>query len=216
VKNKIIWIIQSLSKGQRQKKITLISDDILSGKKVLDIGVWCKFPEPNPSENWLEKCFSEASNIYALGLDPLFDFSDRYRNVKCIQGNGCLLPFKDNSFDVIFSNAVLEHISHDMQKDFISEISRVSKKKAVITVPDRLSPIEIHSKIFFLHWFPNWRRLFELIGERTWSNKEYLSTIFSYRSLENLLNQNTKKGSWKIKRLRFLGIPVSLIATLTK
>jgi hypothetical protein len=209
----IISIIQELSKSQRELKIRLLEEDLRSGAYVVDVGVWCKMPETNPSENWLEKKYGGHAKIIAVGLDNLIDFRKKYPDVLCVQADGCALPFKTQSVDVAFSNAVLEHIPQHHQIKFVEEISRIASKKAILTVPDRLSPIEIHSKIFFLHWLPNWRRIFSRMGETFWSKPENLSTIFSKTSLFRLLIKSSIPGEWKIKRQSLHGIPVSLIAT---
>lgn len=206
-------IIQELSKPQREQKIHLLEEDLSSGSWLVDCGVWCKMPEPNPSENWLEKQYGAHAKIIAVGLDNLIDFKKKYPDVLCVQADGCALPFKNRGVDVAFSNAVLEHIPQQQQIKFIEEISRIASKKAILTVPDHLSPIEIHSKIFFLHWLPNWRRIFSRVGENYWSKPENLSTIFSKTSLSRLLMKSSIPGVWKIKRQSLWGIPVSLIAT---
>ncbi|MEA3489889.1 MAG: methyltransferase domain-containing protein [Candidatus Omnitrophota bacterium] len=43
------------------------------------------------------------------------------------------LPYEDNSFDTVICSDVLEHLSYD--KEAITELSRIARKKMVITVP---------------------------------------------------------------------------------
>jgi ubiquinone/menaquinone biosynthesis C-methylase UbiE len=207
---------QSLSKLQRQNKIRLIESDILQGKRIIDVGVWCKVPEPNPSENWLEKVHGKTGQIIAVGLENMLEFKEKYPGVMCVQADGCALPFKTESIEVGFTNAVLEHVEESKQPLFVEEFSRVISQKGVLTVPDRLSPIEIHSKILFLHWLPYWRRVFAWLGEIYWSNSKNLASIFSASSFSRLLKKNTARGKWTIKRQTFCGLPSSLIAILKK
>ena len=62
------------------------------------------------------------------------------------------LPFKDREFDIIYSNAVLEHVgSPDARRHFIEEALRVARK-AFITVPNRWFPIDPHTGIPLLHF----------------------------------------------------------------
>ena len=45
------------------------------------------------------------------------------------------LSFKDNSFDMIFSSEMLEHLPDDILKKTIDHIKRISKKYILITIP---------------------------------------------------------------------------------
>lgn len=46
-----------------------------------------------------------------------------------------LLPFKDNSFDVVLSTDMLEHIPQKTRKECIEEIIRVAKKFVLLGIP---------------------------------------------------------------------------------
>lgn len=197
----------------RHQKYVETFQSLLDGCSVIDVGVWSNFPEPNPSENWLEKQCGANGKIIAVGLDDMRQFRQKYPHVLCVQANGCALPFKNGAVDIAISNAVLEHVNQDGQENFVIEIARVSRLKSILAVPDRFCPLEIHSKIPFLHWFPFWRSAFRLLGKGYWGAKENLSTIFTKRSLGRLLRANAKNGVWSISRQRLWGIPVSLIAT---
>lgn len=61
-----------------------------------------------------------------------------------ILGDGASLPFADQSFDLVFSNSVIEHVgSRATQARFASEIARVGKQFWLQT-PSRYFPIEQH------------------------------------------------------------------------
>lgn len=58
--------------------------------------------------------------------------------------NGCYLPFRDKSFDVAFSNSVIEHLgTPQAQRLFATEIRRVARAYFVQT-PNRWFLIEPH------------------------------------------------------------------------
>lgn len=64
------------------------------------------------------------------------------------------LPFKNDCFDIVVSNYVLEHVKD--QKRHISEIHRVLKKGGIcyLTTPNKFWLIESHYKLPFLSMLP--------------------------------------------------------------
>jgi hypothetical protein len=66
--------------------------------------------------------------------------------------DGCLLPFSDKSFDLVFSNAVIEHIP-GRQKEFADEVTRVGKSWFV-TTPNYWYPFETHYHLPFVQFLP--------------------------------------------------------------
>lgn len=52
-------------------------------------------------------------------------------------GTADYLPFKDKSFDLVFSSEMLEHLPNDVFLKCISEMKRISSKYILITVPNR-------------------------------------------------------------------------------
>ena len=73
-----------------------------------------------------------------------------------VVGNACQLPFADNSFDVVYSNSVIEHVGD--QQAFASEVRRVARRYWV-QAPDWYSPIEPHYIGPPIHRLPKrWQR----------------------------------------------------------
>lgn len=71
-----------------------------------------------------------------------------------ILGDGRMLPFGDKTFDIVYSNSVIEHVgSFDDQTAFAREVRRVGKAYFVQT-PDRFFPIEPHFVAPFIHHLP--------------------------------------------------------------
>lgn len=96
------------------------------------------------------------------------------------------LPFKDNSFDVIISNQVIEHVNN--QDVHIYEIHRVLKKYGIcyLATPNKYWPIEPHYYLPFLGMLPNKISNFYL---RIFWNKDYDVKLLSYNQLTNKLKK---------------------------
>lgn len=71
------------------------------------------------------------------------------------------LPFADDSFDVVLSNHVIEHVGNEhAQLAHLAELHRVLRRDGVgyLAVPNRWMLVEPHYKLAFLSWWPHaWR-----------------------------------------------------------
>lgn len=68
--------------------------------------------------------------------------------------DGRRLPFANQSFDIVFSNSVIEHVGDwESQHQFAAEIARVGRAYWVQT-PNRGFPVEPHLMTPFLHYLP--------------------------------------------------------------
>ena len=75
-------------------------------------------------------------------------------SVAWVSADGRMLPFPDQSFDVVFSNSVIEHVGDPAsQRRFAAEIARVGRGYWVQT-PNRRFPVEPHLLMPFLHFLP--------------------------------------------------------------
>lgn len=85
-------------------------------------------------------------------LVNLRDFADS--EFPSIVASACRLPIADKSFDIVFSNSMIEHLeTWENQVRAAQEMLRVGKKIWVQT-PNRAFPIDPHLLIPFVHWLP--------------------------------------------------------------
>jgi ubiquinone/menaquinone biosynthesis C-methylase UbiE len=72
--------------------------------------------------------------------------------------NGTKIPFSNESFDVIITNHVIEHVGgYENQLEHLNEIKRLLKKNGIayLAVPNRWMLIEPHYELIFLSWLPS-------------------------------------------------------------
>lgn len=79
-------------------------------------------------------------------------------NIRLVVGDGCALDATDGSYDIAFSNSVIEHVgSWENQQKFAAEIRRVGRAIWVQT-PAWECPIEPHYLSPLVHYLPRWLR----------------------------------------------------------
>ncbi len=144
---------------------TIIYDlDTNLNYKLLDIG---STSDTGKSSNAFLYFFPNDKIVSVSDQEISFETKRKFPNVDFRQGDGRALEFIDAEFDLVFSNAVLEHVgAHKNIEKFITEANRVSKSKVILITPNRWFPLETHTKILFLHWLPMkiFRRLLMILG----------------------------------------------------
>jgi SAM-dependent methyltransferase len=89
------------------------------------------------------------------------------------------LPFADHAFDIVYSNAVLEHAgSAEQQRFFLSELCRVTRRRFV-AVPNRWFPVEHHTGLPLINYLPKatFRRLLSKTRYAFWSHEANLNYV---------------------------------------
>jgi SAM-dependent methyltransferase len=80
-------------------------------------------------------------------FDEVSDYRASFPGVTPVVFDGCALPFSDRSFDIVYSNAVLEHLpGPEFVARFAAEVQRVGKAWFVAT-PNRWFPVDPHYHI---------------------------------------------------------------------
>ncbi len=143
----------SLSHQFRQKRFQLFLSIIQSLPKpisILDIGGTLAF--------WENMGFSEEGvTITLLNLHQQTVDKPGFISVA---GDATQLPYADQSFDMVFSNSVIEHLyTKEQQQRMASEVQRVGKHYFIQT-PNYWFPIEPHWVFPFFQYLPFRVRVF--------------------------------------------------------
>ena len=180
----------NLMRISREKKYCqLISmTNISAGEQILDVGV--ADPEYSPYDNYFEKTYPWPEYITALSVEPLKEFSNRYPKVRAVEFDGSVFPFQDKSFRLAISNAVIEHVgSFNNQVRFVNEMCRVGEK-IYLTTPAREFPLEIHTNLPLIHWFPgNVSDQIYTFAGKGWASGNYMH-LLTRKKLERLLRES--------------------------
>jgi SAM-dependent methyltransferase len=149
-----------ISLRSRERKLRLLLDELrpTAETSVLDVGAdELGFGEGDGcgTLNFFEEQYPWPERITALGLHEGSGFRDRYPDIAYVQGDACALPFEDGRFDIVFSNAVIEHVGgRERQRRFVSEALRVGRR-VFLTTPNRRFPLEVHTRLPLVHWLPD-------------------------------------------------------------
>ena len=122
-----------------------------------------------------------------LTLQPIDLMPDEAPEIRALQGDARYLAMSDRSYDIVFSNSVIEHVG-DFQDQikFAKEARRVGKRLWIQT-PARSCPIEPHYLGLFIHWFPqSWH-----VSLAKWSSIRGLTKSASIKELSDIAS-NTR------------------------
>ena len=173
-------LADAISLRSRRRKFDLFLETMRPTEEttVLDVGVddigFGEF-EGCKTLNFFEELYPWQGQITALGQHEGHTFADRYPAARYVQGNALELPFGDASFDIAFSNAVIEHVGRrEAQQRFVDEVLRVARR-AFVTTPNRWFPIEVHTRAPFVHWLPEHaaNRVYDLL-RKPWAKENHL------------------------------------------
>lgn len=168
--------------------------------RILDVGgyPWC-WPEAD--------CPAEVT---CLNQDRLGGQMETPRR-RVVQGDGCALAFGDRSFDIGYSNSVIEHLgTWERQRQFAREIRRVGNAVWVQT-PARWFFIEPHLMAPFMHYLPRrWQRpLLRWFTVWGWLTKPTPAQVDGFLAEIRLLTGAEMRELFpdcRIERERFLGL----------
>jgi ubiquinone/menaquinone biosynthesis C-methylase UbiE len=145
-------LFERFSKISRKRKLEVFFELVKNTQtiKVLDVG------GEIGNTSLLFDLLPNKKNISVINIseEDIRAISKAYPEVDARVGDACKLPWPDNYFDIVYSNAVIEHVGDfEKQKKMASEVMRVGKKWFV-TTPNRWYPFEFHMRLPFVTWLP--------------------------------------------------------------
>lgn len=158
-----------------------------------------------------------ASRITLLNIDAPPPSEEMRSNLTFVAGDGRHLPFADKSFDIVYSNSVIEHLPQfEDQRRFADEVRRVGHSVYVQT-PNRSFVIEPHFIGPHLPGLPReWqRRLFRFCSVRGWlRHRDHadFDELFDQVRLLSHREMQTLFPDCDILREKLLGLTKSFVA----
>lgn len=135
----------------------------------------------------------------------------------CVVGDGRKMSFPDRSFDIAYSNSVIEHVGGwEDQQRFAAEVRRVADGYFVQT-PNRWFPIEPHFVTLFVHWLPAAinRRIIRFVSYRGWFRSGDDADLTQLANELRLLSKGEMKQLFpdaELHREKWFGMTKSWIA----
>jgi len=164
---------------------------------------------------FLHCMYPYPGQITAAGLEEPEVFQSVFPDYTYVQvKRSSPLPFGDESFDLVFCNAVVEHAgSREQQRRFLEEVLRVGQR-AFITTPNRRHPVEFHTVTPLLHYLPPimYRRIYAGLGFEFFSKEENLN-LLDAEELLDLLGPNARERA-ELTFHRFLGLKSNLLLSV--
>ncbi len=184
-------------------------------KSVIDIGTT---PSLEEEQNiFLEKT-KNNTNITCLSNQDCQILFKKYKNIKkIIIGDGRNTKIENNSFDIVHSNATIEHVgSLDNQLSFVKEMLRISKEVVFIQTPNRYYPLDFHTILPFIHWLPKniHRNILKFLKLDFYSKEENLN-LLSLNDLKNICKILNIKN-YKIIKYKLFFFTSNLILIIHK
>ena len=204
-------------RASRVAMLSRLVSDVLAEKEeclILDAGGTTGFWDV-----WKENFDWTRTRVTCVNPDPSHLASESAPgSVKMQVGDACSLPeYPDDSFDVVFSNSVIEHVGafRDMEK-LATEIRRLSPRHLIQT-PYYWFPMEPHARTPFIHWIPEPRAISLVMKRRCgfWGRQSNISSATKMVQSARLLTISQMEALFPdstVHREKFMGMTKSLIA----
>jgi len=165
---------------------------------------------------WIES--KVHSNITILNLQVVPGLEERFKHrYLLVTGDGTHLQYRDQEFDILFSNSVIEHVkTYEQQEKFAKEARRVCRALWIQT-PAKSFFLEPHLLTPFIHWLP--KRIQILLARHFtvwgWVTRPSKRAAVEYVDELRLLTESEMKALFpdcEILKEKVLGLTKSFVA----
>ena len=181
-------------------KIFLNSFNLKPNTKILDVGTTELLDD---HENYLLNNYNHKESLTCFSNQNLKKLKDAFPSINILQGDGKKMPIEDKSYNIVYSNATIEHVgSDDEQIKFLSELFRVSSEGVFVTTPNRFFPLDLHTMLPLIHFFPKkiHRKILNILNYKFLSKEENLN-LLSKNDLERMCKILDIKN-YEIKKIK--------------
>jgi SAM-dependent methyltransferase len=148
-----------------QRKIEILLREFgisLSGKKMLDFGCGAGastliFLRCGATDVTGAEVDETLLDISKSRMNDFFQSGYRLMKIEYIDGKYCM-PFSEGEFDIVWAQAIMEHVLPDHRRFVLRELWRVLRKEGLLVImgtPNRLWVKEFHtSNLFLVNYLP--------------------------------------------------------------
>ena len=166
-----------------------VTELLAQGQRVLEVGCGRTFA-------LAEKLLGRTDQVF--GVDPLVDLGAVPRGAAALRCRGEETPFEAESFDLVVSQSVLEHV--DRVGPFFAEVSRVLRRggRFVFLTPSKYDYVSLAAGIIPSRWHP-W-----LVGKTEGrAESETFATFYRAKSRRQV-RRLARASGLEVERLEYL------------
>lgn len=204
--------VDQIVTNKRQEMCNLINEK-LKGEYFLDaLDIGSTNDTDNKSSNYLIKNIKKVKFYKSISNQKITSSFFSQKLQKSIIDNFTKQEINLMKSDLVVSNATIEHVGNfKNQKKMIKNILLLTKKKFILTTPNRYHPIDFHTKLPFIHWFPKeiHRNILKILKLDFFSKEENLNLLCKSELIK--LIEDTGIRNYKIFDISLYGFKSNYI-----
>lgn len=204
--------VDQIVTNKRQEMCNLINEK-LKGEYFLDaLDIGSTNDTDYKSSNYLIKNIKKVKFYKSISNQKITSSFFSQKLQKSIIDNFTKQEINLMKSDLVVSNATIEHVGNfKNQKKMIKNILLLTKKKFILTTPNRYHPIDFHTKLPFIHWFPKeiHRNILKILKLDFFSKEENLNLLCKSELIK--LIEDTGIRNYKIFDISLYGFKSNYI-----